>query len=486
MLGNSNYVDVTGQMEDIFDNKISQINIVTVEKVNEVVAEAKVEPVETGVYLKKSEAAATYSNQSHTHTSFSNDVNISGASLTLTGYRENGYGPLLDIGNLRITNSKYNQDKSTYFRMDDYLSTDVMTFTKSSVGIPVDLNVAGKTNISGDLYVKGVKISGGSGDVSKAYVDEQIATHTHSEYLKGPIISGLKEVGSQYVKTTNLEANNVNITNNLSVGGDLNVSGDVDIQAEFMYGPGFAINSTDFTLNRFLNCENDGAYFAGDVNIDGDLTAFSALNVSGKATFSSDVEINKNLSSSHLTLTQSVSASGGPNLLMGPLSIRTAENTSNFFINGTAMMKITSAGVKILKSAGSQTITHETDEIQGPIDSTIAEIGTFCETNGGIYTGYNEIAETDCICQVKQSTTLNPKIVGIITGENQFASHGDVLVKIVPGTYHLGDILCPDITGKARIATETELQYMMLHAIPRPKITSLDTKIEGTVACFLI
>jgi hypothetical protein len=138
------------------------------------------------------------------------------------------------------------------------------------------------------------------------------------------------------------------------------------------------------------------------------------------------------------------------------------------------------------KKESSQTIMHTTDEIQGPIDSTLAEIGTFCETNGGIYTGYDEIAETDCICQVKQSTTLNPKIVGIITGENQFASHGDVLVKSVPGTYHLGDILCPDITGKARIATETELQYMMLHAIPRPKITSLDTKIEGTVACFLV
>ena len=47
-------------------------------------------------------------------------------------------------------------------------------------------------------------------------------------------------------------------------------------------------------------------------------------------------------------------------------------------------------------------------------------------------------------------------------------------------------ILCPDISGKARKATDTELQYMMLHAIPRAKITSLDTKIEGTVACFIV
>ena len=130
-------------------------------------------------------------------------------------------------------------------------------------------------------------------------------------------------------------------------------------------------------------------------------------------------------------------------------------------------------------SSTSQTITHSTNVIN-------AEIGTFCETNGGIYDKYSKIDNTDCICQVVQSNTLNAKIVGIVCSENKFASHGDVLVKVVPGTYKLGDILVPDITGKARVATETELQYMMLHAIPRPKITSLDTKIEGTVACFLV
>ena len=127
---------------------------------------------------------------------------------------------------------------------------------------------------------------------------------------------------------------------------------------------------------------------------------------------------------------------------------------------------------------GSQTITHETN-IQG-------EIGTFCETNGGLYDGYEKIDTTDCICQAVQSTTLNAKIVGIITSETQFASHGDVLMKVVPGTYKLGDILCPDISGLARVATETEKQYMMLNAIPRPKITSLNTGTPNVVACFII
>ncbi len=134
--------------------------------------------------------------------------------------------------------------------------------------------------------------------------------------------------------------------------------------------------------------------------------------------------------------------------------------------------------VKELQELPNHTITHRTN-VSG-------EIGTFCETNGGIYDGYEKIGETNCICQVVQSTVLNPKIVGIITSDKQFASHGDVLVKVVPGTYQLGDILCPDITGKARVATDTEMQYMMLHAIPRPKITSLATGIPNVVACFIM
>ena len=152
------------------------------------------------------------------------------------------------------------------------------------------------------------------------------------------------------------------------------------------------------------------------------------------------------------------------------------------------IMTFSSEGVVINKQAGSQTITHETNVLGLTMDGLYrnAEIGTFCETNGGIYDGYEKIDSTDCICQVIQSSTLNAKIVGVITSENQFASHGDVLMKVVPGTYKLGDILAPDITGRARVATETELQYMMLHAIPRPKITSLATGIENTVACFIV
>ena len=85
-----------------------------------------------------------------------------------------------------------------------------------------------------------------------------------------------------------------------------------------------------------------------------------------------------------------------------------------------------------------------------------------------------------------QSHKLNPNIVGIIVDNARFASHGDVLVKVIPGTYKLGDILVPDVSGYARVATKDEQLQMMFNAIPRPKITSLATGIDNTVAGFLV
>ncbi|MBO5854258.1 MAG: hypothetical protein J6Q61_05935, partial [Bacteroidales bacterium] len=77
--------------------------------------------------------------------------------------------------------------------------------------------------------------------------------------------------------------------------------------------------------------------------------------------------------------------------------------------------------------------------------------------------------------------------VGIISSEDEFASHGDVLVKIAPETIcEVGDILCPDERGYGRVASEDELIFMMMYAIPRPKITCLETGIEGFVACFIV
>jgi hypothetical protein len=128
---------------------------------------------------------------------------------------------------------------------------------------------------------------------------------------------------------------------------------------------------------------------------------------------------------------------------------------------------------------GSQTVTHKTN--------VVGELGTFCESTGDIYDGYEHISHTDCICNVRTSTSLNKRIVGIICSEDEFASHGDVYVRVndINGL-EVGDILCPDENGYGKKADEAELMLMVLHAIPRPKITSLDTAFEGYIACFLV
>ena len=88
---------------------------------------------------------------------------------------------------------------------------------------------------------------------------------------------------------------------------------------------------------------------------------------------------------------------------------------------------------------------------------------------------------------MQTATALNKKIVGIVCSEDEFASHGDVYVRVVDTTgLEVGDILCPDENGYGRKASESELMYMMMYAIPRAKITSLDTAFEGYVACFLV
>ena len=126
---------------------------------------------------------------------------------------------------------------------------------------------------------------------------------------------------------------------------------------------------------------------------------------------------------------------------------------------------------------GSQTITHYTN-VSG-------EIGTFCEATGEIYDGYEKIDNTDCICKVRTASALSSIIVGIITRDNEFASHGDALVKVVPGSYKIGDILAPAENGYGRKATNEELQFMMLNSLPMVKITSINTGIANTVATFI-
>ena len=435
-------------MEEVFDSKIQQINFLTEDNIKDKIEEAVAE-----IEIKPELFDDIYAKIDHSHTSFNNDLTVNGKInaanfITNNGIMEIGAGT--NYNGYVVFQTKHDVGGTIYFRQFDTKGNQRSNLTL--------LDNNGNTEIPGNLTVGGLKIvpNSSSKNIVSFYINGYKYWHCDNNSDMFTIYKNLN------VDMNLTVAQNVNIstTSSLRFGTSTETKALINY-FEKTSEPSFLAVGCD---NYRLKIHNNGDVMvqgnltvSGNANIYGDLNTkainSSSLQVKGTSSFTDEVDIQDSL-----IVDKDL-------VVFGAASLENATITGKLTVNGKVF-------------TGNETITHKTDEIQG-------EIGTFCETNGGIYTGYNEITETDCICQVQQSNTLNSKIVGIITDKDRFASHGDVLVKIVPGTYHLGDILCPDITGKARIATETELQYMMLHAIPRAKITSLDTKIEGTVAAFL-
>ncbi len=169
-------------------------------------------------------------------------------------------------------------------------------------------------------------------------------------------------------------------------------------------------------------------------------------------------------------------------------------------------------------SGGSNTITHVTESDY--IDNL--EEGVFVETSGdihyepdfnntyqkeitapvydmdneivteGVYETISEIIPKNpyenCICKIRRANTLNKNIVGVLTSINpiKFATHGDVLIKVVMDTYTVGDIIIPTTDGYGKKASGGEIYDAMFMMIPRAKITSLQTKISNTVSAILL
>ena len=137
----------------------------------------------------------------------------------------------------------------------------------------------------------------------------------------------------------------------------------------------------------------------------------------------------------------------------------------------------------VITKISSFTVTHET----GANEELI--VGTFCESDGTIYEKYKDnIKPDDCICNIKQSTSLNKNIIGVTVSTDpiKFATHGDVLIKVVNDTYNVGDILVPGQGGYGKKPSSDEIMSCLLNRIPTAKIISLDTGIDNEVACILL
>lgn len=137
----------------------------------------------------------------------------------------------------------------------------------------------------------------------------------------------------------------------------------------------------------------------------------------------------------------------------------------------------------VITKISSFTVTHET----GANEELI--VGTFCETDGTIYEKFKDnVQPDDCICNIKQSTSLNKNIIGVTVSTDpiKFATHGDVLIKVVNDTYNVGDILVPGQGGYGKKPSSDEIMSCILNRIPTAKIISLDTGIDNEVACILL
>jgi hypothetical protein len=269
------------------------------------------------------------------------------------------------------------------------------------------------------------------------------------------------------------------------------------------------------TTNQIALSDNNT--FTGNNTFSGDLTTFTSnvqlfklsikpstkqlINALGPNTNPEAFEISYQQSSSHaavslMTLTnQTVQMNHGLVVVGGTfiegeagLYFLTPDemyrgSTSNFAYihrksDGHLYAHYNQTDVKLTET--NKTITHKTDPITNPV------LGCFCETTGEIYSGYTAIGQTDCICRVRPVSALTKNIVGIITENDTFATHGDCLVRIAPGQkVELGDILVPTVNG-ARKATNEEMIFMMSHAIPRTKVVSVKTGIANMVATMLM
>ena len=268
------------------------------------------------------------------------------------------------------------------------------------------------------------------------------------------------------------------------IKGDLRINGELSVDKNFDV-KGTLLANSDLTVNGIGFIPQIEANVVNATELTGSLRA-STCTITQDATINGDLTVKSDLTANKcITCGKNNTYHYSPAVhCKGTIRLHHPEDNTYIDImaaNKNSLYMQNSEGKGKTFASLSTTITHITDII-GDI-----EIGTFCEAAGTMYDGYEKISNTDCICAVKQATLLNKRIVGIVINKDEFASHGDVLVKIEPGTVaEIGYILCPNERGYGRVATEDELIFMMMYAIPRPKITCLDTGIDGYVACFLV
>ena len=391
-------------------------------------------------------------NISHTHTvaditDFVSPDLSDYAKITVEG----GYKTLI-IGDVFI--------KSDYDELSDNTVNNMTIGIKKTDGDVIlfhsYVNEANKTiyvyddlNVEDTIYTKGSIVADGlMSALSIRATDMTTSTISARDSLTAGTIDVTNSLTAPSITTTDLTATNINATDSLTATN---------------------INATDITTNTINGYNlgmNDNFY---------NLPAIPVIN--------SDLsmEVGK-----YLDFHNSASNDYDGRIHFATYAFHCSH--SLYIDNGC---KLTAANVisdkgnlnDVITKISSFTVTHET----GANEELI--VGTFCETDGTIYEKYKDnIKPTDCICNIKQSTSMNKNIIGVTVSTDpiKFATHGDVLLKVVNDTYNVGDILVPGQGGYGKKPSSDEIMSCLLNRIPTAKIISLDTGIDNEVACILL
>jgi hypothetical protein len=234
------------------------------------------------------------------------------------------------------------------------------------------------------------------------------------------------------------------------------------------YGANIYCGGSTMTSNGAIGLTGDTS-ITGNLTISGELTPNSLNLIQGSLTLAD------NYASENVTITGAT---------FDASSIEASTSESEYTLVKTLSLVSWTNSQFAPISDGSNTITHKTNIIGFKPE----QIGCFCEFAGeqtGVYSHPIGLDyPTDAIYKMKLSTTLNSRILGIITSENKFGNLGDVVCKAVYDNYSLGDWLVPSPEGFCRKVTDDERTIISLNRIISPRVTVLYPNSEF-VCCFM-
>ena len=111
-------------------------------------------------------------------------------------------------------------------------------------------------------------------------------------------------------------------------------------------------------------------------------------------------------------------------------------------------------------------------------DCKTLEDGIFCESVGEM----NGIT-----LKITRAQVYNKNIIGVITSVNplKFTASGIIKIKVINGSYNIGDLLIATIDGYGKKATPGEIYDSIFSKIPIAKIIALDN-VTHTVSAILL